>query len=486
VYDNEFFGQRIYRNLWTYESRDISGYNPGDEAVLVSGALPAGLTVTVADGVISVGGHASAPAGEYSVTYAVSGGNYTFEWTLIDYDFAGVIPSLAKDCYHRNLMNIDKDVLTGLLSLAVPTDGRLSAKYVSGAGEVSYSADGWSVFDEAKGEICAVLEEMTVAAPRYMTVTLTATGGEARFADPAGGGELVFALPTGYWPDGATSYRGQYTVQLPQTNIVDGLGTRMAGDGYMAMRMISEETVASGEMLYAGVLPNGRSFYGTATLLDTALGFAELPFCHYSDVKSTAYRFSGSFLIAADAAVNRKYRWSVGNGLDVVMVNPGSTVERTCEFNVYGGYYDQDEVTARFQEDFKGRLDNFGFKVANTGMLAGRYGAVLTVDPVAMEMSATNIPHIVTGTANDQELTLTFSPETGVVSGEFYLPFAKQDLAVTYRAVALPGWQGCDSCSLDGTFVTRPWASGACSFADKVKSAGTFRNGCAVYIDAYK
>ena len=75
-----------------------------------------------------------------------------------------------------------------------------------------------------------------------MTVVLDSGGGTATFDDPSGGGVLSVAFSSDVWSaaNPATTYQGQYTVQMPQTNIADTASAmRLSGSAYMAMRMVS-------------------------------------------------------------------------------------------------------------------------------------------------------------------------------------------------------------------------------------------------------
>jgi len=244
--------------------------------------------------------------------------------------------------------------------------------------------------------------------------------------------------------------------------------------------MNSESAVAAGAMLYAGMLPNGRTFYGSRTLMADE-GSAQLPFYHYSDIKSLGYVFSGGLAVLPNAETQyRTVRWSVGEAWLPVWETADGYAHRSA-FAVYGGYYDPYELTDRFREDFNGGLMNFALQADTGAIVSGRHGKGAGMSPVSAEMTSTNMPQLVAGTANPQSARLYFSQLTGVVYGNFDIPFAGEDVSVTFRGIALPGWQGCDECSTG--FVLRPWALGSCSFSDRAKSVGTYRNGCSVKLD---
>jgi len=499
VYDDEVFGIPAYRFVQVDERRPIASYVKDDTVTvdLASGKVPDGIVVTERDGQLRVTGTVSGAAGSYLAVYRIVCEGYghtptqedmTLEFTVTDYDFAADIPSLATTRTHDNLPKIVQDgdvsLVAGLLTITVPANGQLSAKYVTQGQSFAYASEGWKTFDRDGGTLTAELFR-TDDSKEILSVTLTKTGGTVQFADPVAAGTLTFALPAEIWPEGAGAYRGQYTVQLPQTNIVDGLGKdARAGAAYMALRMNSESAVAAGRMLYAGVLPNGRSFYACRTLAPDccSVSSAVLPFYHYSDTKTSGYVFSGGLNILANAeSLYKVWHWSVTENWTCVWAQNDAAGHESA-FNVYGGYYDQDEIYDRFQEDFSGQLANFAFQVESHEIESGRYGSGASFAPVRAEITSDNTVRLVDDVANPHEVELSFSKETGVVSGNLYLPFEGEDVAVTFRGIVLPGWQGCGTCTT-GSYVERPWAAGACSFSDRFKTIGAFRNGCAVSFD---
>ena len=492
VLDVDFFGKPVYRYVTFTDERKVTGYQPGDTIRLtpVDGEMPEGVGLSVEGGSVTAVGAARDEGGEYAATFKaelVRGGDVvgtqdlTYEYTVVDYDFAGVIPSLSKIRTYGNLPLTEGGAVKGLLTVTVPPDGTLTARFMTDNRSFAYSADAWSAFDKSAGRLTAVLRR-TDDRSKTMTVTLDARSGLAVFANPVGGSQIEFVLSADVWPEGAAPWKGQYTVQMPQTNEVDS-AARLGGAACMALNMTDEMDVADGVMLYAGMLPNGRAFYGSSVLTTNSAGEALLPFYQVSEMRTSPYSFSGGLKIARNAATNYKvFRWSVSSvWTPVWLVTDG--YRRSSEFNVFGGYYDKTEITARFEEDFSGQLDNFAFQ-ANTGSLSsGYYGSGSVMAPVMAEMTATNMPRLVDGGGNPQGVELFFSADTGVISGTLNVPFGGETVAVTYRGIALPGWQGCSACSQAGSYVERPWAVGACAFSDYRKEIGAFRNGCEVKLD---
>lgn len=493
IYDTDYFGMPILKYVAAEDWREIAGYRPGDEIDLElrSGELPEGLVLSVADGKVGVIGHAIAEAGEYAAVYSVvlkRGGievsrkDLAFEFTVIDYDFSADIPSLKSTRNYGNLPLVENGRVCGVLTVNVPPDGLLSAKYVTRGGSFAYAAEGWSSFDVAEGRLTAELAQVSDPSS-YMTVTVFAAGGTVRFDDPVGGGALEFTLDPNAWTEGALPWRGQYTVQMPQTNATDAAGA--GGSAYMAMRMTSEESVTEGRMLYAGVLPNGRPFYGSSVLLPDGDN-AVLPFFHASDTKTAPFVFAGGLAIAKNASETfMTYPWSVTAKWTPEWEVPDA-FGRMADFNVYGGYYDEDRIWDLFKRDFtEAERSEFYFMVGTDSLVSERHGQGTGSIAVRAEMTSTNMPKLVDGAANPHEVEFEFVPEVGVIRGAFLIPFEDTDLAVTYRGIALPGWQGCMGCSIGGDAVERPWAVGACSFSDRLGKS-TFRNGCEVILGKRK
>ena len=487
VLDDDVFGTLLDKNVAYGESVSIDGWQAGDAISLckVEGSLPAGLSVSCASGAVTIGGFPSR-AGEYSVSYevrllrggtAVASQLIELEYTVRDFNFATIVPSLSGTRTYRSLPVIGEDMrVKGVLDLTVPRTGRLSARYRMSGASYSYSAKCWAGYDAPYGTVTALL---SAVAPEngQMTVVLDSGGGTATFDDPSGGGVLSVAFSSDVWSaaNPATTYQGQYTVQMPQTNIADTASAmRLSGSAYMAMRMVSGSAVNSGTMLFAGVLPNGRTFSGTSMLAPSGTGSAYMPFyCSRAD-SVAPYAVSGEFeIFPRDAGL-----WTVKEHA-IASWQTSEAFDHSADFEVYGGYYDADGVQAAFDGDFSGATENFGILLDTASVASSRHGNGVAAAAVPLSM-VSGVPQIRPLAGNPQDVTLRFSQWTGVVSGEFYVPFEGEGrLAVTYRGIALPGWQGCDACA-EG-FVERPWAVGAFSFSDR-SSAGAYRNGAGIEI----
>lgn len=501
VEDDDIVGEYIYRNLWREDRHVLGQYRSGDRVELVckSGALPAGMSARVVDGTVVVSGHPTekgVACSEYEARIYRSGvlvGTETLslDYTVGVYDFSNLVPSVNTERSYGGLPHVVDAAVVGLLTVSVPPNGQVSAKYSAGGRSYAFSANGWSTCDFQSGRLTAEAAR-TDGASQALSVVLTAAGGRVAFDDPLGTGTIEFALVQD-WPAGAGAYRGQYTVQMPQTNMIDNAGAnKRNGAAYMAFRMNSDDAIAEGRVLYGGVLPNGRAFYGNALLTTNSYGVAKpegdcafLPFYHFSDMKSAPYVFSGGLAIKADAQAmqdDADNRWTVGP-----MWTPqwatGDGLSHASEFGAFGGYYNRDRISAYFREDMSGAMDNLAFYADTEALLTGRYGQPSALSPVGARITDEDAPELNDDT-NPQEVELEFSQETGVISGSFVIPFAGRPTAVTFRGIALPGWQACADCKAPGSaYVERPWAVGACSLSDKFGSVGTVRNCCEIRLD---
>lgn len=492
VYDDDIYGALVYRNVPYQEAIALTNWQAGASLTVrrQEGSLPSGITVSVRNGHLVVSGVPSR-VDKTEAVYVVKAWDSNWRYlgsqeiviafTVRDADFSATIPSLAATQTYRNLPVVDQDdCVRGLLTVTVPATGRLSAKYRSGGETFSYRSSHWSAYLPLEDRMSAALAGIGAAAGE-MQVELRRAGGTVTFDDPLGGGPVAVELPTAVWSrqTPATGWKGQYTVQLPQTNRVGQVPfpTNLTGAAYLALRMTNDVACSRGAMIYAGVLPNGQAVSGSSVLLAEDAFAAVLPIFQADSSAAAPFSFSGALALAANAATDEGKKWCVTDATRVVWAADDSDL---VDFEVYGGYYDCRGIYAAFQVDYRGELDNFYFHADTGSQTYGRYGAGAKMDAVPSTVSADNRPSLVAGASNPQHVTLQFSLLTGVVSGTLRIPFADGgETAVTYRGIALPGWQQCGECS---GYVTRPWAAGSCSFADR-KDGSPCRSGFEVKMD---
>lgn len=493
VHDDDLSGIPAYRNVAVAESYAIEGWQPGDAVLVkkVSGSLPAGLAVAVSGGTMDVSG-IPAKNGTWTATYRICvrrGGQevstYEIELSYIvrDIDYSGVVPDPSAAKTYRNVPVVVDGRLAATLTLTVPPSGRASAKcrWADGA-TTRYASKSWSAYSAAESSLTAILEAMDgtgeiqceFASSNVTFAVFGATGAKMAEAGP-------FAAEPWGADSPADAWEGQYNVQLPQTNTVEGSNSeRLSGAAYMALRMAGESAKRSGTMLYAGVLPNGRAVSGYATLWKSGGDpSATMAFCASSGDAAAPYSFSGAFSVTPRTAAPG-WRWIV-DAVAAVEWSVPDAYGHAGAFAVYGGYYDADEIAAAFALDFESDADTFAFAADTGALAAGRYGTSAAMEPVAAKIED-GAPVIDGGDPNPQGVTLSFSRTSGVVSGTLLLPFSGGGTAAIYRGIALPGWQGCGECS---ELPERPWALGSCSLSDRCAN-GVFRNGCAVGLGRFK
>ena len=489
VRDDDLEGTLAYRNVAYAETVQIPGWTAGDTVRLrkMSGSLPAGLAVAVVDGTVRVSGVPKV-VGVRSAAYTISllrdgawipAGTVDLSYTVKAIDFSNVIPSVTTVRNYRNIPVIEDGRMAATLTLSVPASGRLSAKCRTADGAcVRYSAESWSEFNEAESRLSAVLSASDGSGA--VEVALSSGSVSATIRDEAGSVVAeVGPFSSEPWSaaNPADAWAGQYNVQLPQTNAVDGASAgRLSGAAYMAMRLVSESAKKNGTMLYAGVLPNGRAVSGYSTLWKSGSS-ALVAFCCADGDSVSPYAFSGAFSVTPPALSSS--RWLVESACAAEW-SSADVYGHTGVFAVYGGYYDADEIKRAFELDFENDAARFAFAADTACVVSGRYGEAIATAPVAAEMGDDG-PSISQTAENPQFVSLSFSPATGVVHGTLRLPFADEYVAVVYRGISLPGWQSCEECTM---LPERPWALGACSFADR-DGQGPFRNGCAVGLGRY-
>lgn len=269
----------------------------------ISGAVPAGLTVTL-DKVtrqLVVSGIPTAPTPTNGVTLVywarakVEGVEVsTFPVTLhitikaladVNANFAGD-GAKAKTVW-TGLALLDKTAvdageparLRGLLDLTVSPKGRTSAKWRTVEGKtVSFSAAGFAGIDEASGDVGLAATRVVAGVTNTLTATLFAAGKmEATIA--SNDVEVAFGTveaDAAAWSKDhpATDYVGTYVAAFPvDTNWVEtvagGTSPLCSGAATLTFRLAAG-AARTGRTTFAGVLPNGRTFSGSATLAGNA------------------------------------------------------------------------------------------------------------------------------------------------------------------------------------------------------------------------
>ena len=458
-----------------------------------SGSLPSGVKAVISreQDAITFSGVPS-KAGKYTATYQVKKGKtlgLTLTVTVMVADptvKVGALPpendTIIKTRTFKDIRILDSElgVMLGVMDLTVPRTGKLSAKMRSlQAKSVTFSSKSWNNYDGGTFE--AVLtsisgDSFTVSAKSTGTIELTYNGEGVVYEVP----EEVFTAKE------AEDYKGLYTISLKPTEVVSG-DPLASGDGYVTLRMTTAGQVKKASVVYAGLLPNGKTFSGSGVLApvdwDDSLEFpgwskAKLPLFMYSteDVFSGVLDIDHGKLL--DYGKIGKGRRPVSNDSDARPYwrhNGKKGLQRPYDvlFEAFGGLYRADENFALKDDEAGNKLNLFFFadsKALDSSAEAWDktgYGVTVTYTE---KKKSNAIAKVSSGAASG--FSLNFSSGSGVVSGSFRMP-ADNDIGYTvmsYRAVVLPGWGGANCADCGGTEEqnARPFICGSAWYTDKL------------------
>ena len=496
----------------------------GEGAVSVSrlmGSLPAGVTATydkTAHELVLSGSAVTAKGGEYSAVYQVKEGSVagltaTLNFTVIDSKVGGTVggvtykpnTALAKTLTFTDVPVEDMNAgrLVGFLNLTVPANGRVSARFRSVEGSHSLSAKGWSGY-EPEGTLKAELTGTGDWEDVRLGVAVSA-GGAISCEILQGLSNYSFLFPEVLWSktENAGKWRGYYTVDLKVTNGVD----RLTGDGSLTLKMNTDAACNAGKMTYAGVMPDGRSVFGSGVLIprDDFGGkdwtYAFLPIF---TVSSANGNFTGLLKVKADAAskhvTERRCVYGVADAAlmwEVPAVKAcGTEVIPSSEilFEPFGTYYSGAESFADCCDKVYSTT-TLKFLAELTRLAPASWGVCTgcTADGVELKVGTDNSITLKDAAADRGRLAFTFAKTTGLFSGSFKLDFEKRaNVLASFKGIVLPGWgsEECGSCGLDADEKLRPFGNGSCWFTDSevyTDSLGrnrttTIRRSCPVHI----
>lgn len=425
---------------------------------------------------------------------------------------AGLDPLNASVKSSRTFSNVPvwdvtKKELAGQLTLTVPRTGKLSAKYVTvdAAKAVSFSCKSWSEI-AADGTLKAKLTGKVGTEDATVDVIVPAAGQVTAVLTYDGREGLNVDIPANVWSkkNPATDFKGYYTVQLPAATVRSG-NLLATGCGYVTLKMNTASAVNAGKFAYAGLLPNGKSFSGTATLCakdwlddegfkywsrgvlpiltvtssDTVAGAVEINPGAY-DVNAQDY--DGATGLSTGRCHYRKIRRVVrparetepDSGEGAVLwrhVEKVAEVSSETLLDVWGAYYNEKDD---FLADCKNALGTGSLKLfALSGLnelpeaLIGGTEADGALAKGMWEEKATNAVAGVTvtfakasksakaktsaiKTADSKKLTLSFTLSSGILSGTFKLPMDTGSVTFNYRGVVLPGfgYGDCAACGI--------------------------------------
>jgi hypothetical protein len=485
----------------------LSGENV--EVVKLSGSVAPGMTWSGAIGAtdcdpgtpgLSISGTPT-KGGTYTAVFqvvqdGVAGGTVQVTMTVddpvepSDDGTAALNPHLAVTRTVSDIMvvDVDNERLVGLLTVTVPRSGRLSGKYrrIDGS-TVPLLSEAWDSC--TAGSYVATMSD--VYGDGYSAVVTAKADGtiEVEFEDPGIGGAQACLPRSSVWGGGAgaTAWKGYYTVSLPFQSEAESEAAFANGTGYVAFKMTDNEAVRCGRVAYAGVMANGKAFSGTATLEALSAKTALLPVFSVSESDTVTGVFS--------VDKSKTYR-------EVAPYESGYPYWRHDErlpeasysgkLNAYGCLYKKGEILNCCTNTFATQYLTF-FTLADQLVDSDKFGTRATYYPDFRPVWSTNniyavavkvsnvggVDNVALYSPDDAKqvhgLTLSFNPDTGLVSGQLWLDFnetAKTGVRVTatYRGIVKPGWgkipEECGSCSDVPTPQESPFITGTCFFSD--------------------
>ena len=368
--------------------------------------------------------------------------------------------------------------LVGTLSFSATKYGRVTAKYLSRNGTITFSGRSWTACDED-----GTLTVEMAKGDYLLTVRMTAAGTLlAWVTDPAYADPLEVSLIRPPWSSltRATAYEGYYTVVLSPKHGTGGVCPK--GYSYLTLSLSSSGT-RSGRVTYAGRLSDGTSWSGSARLLPLGADEALL----------LAFRRVGQNLVAAALKVeaDAKTTYSVYpssvtayDGTEPFWNRAGGYAETSFDLSweVFGGYYNPaDSLVAHYEQYFgAGPLRLFASEYVPESPAYGTATALPSLDLVLSDTSI-NMPN---GNANPTRARISLAKKSGIFRGTFRLPFATltgetATVQATYSGVLLLGWtgEGCDCSDAELDLPRKPFGLGSYWFSDRVpvEAGGTVR-----------
>lgn len=505
-----------------------------------SGSIAPGLKMTadVANRRMVFSGMPTKP-GSYSVVYRISdgsvaGGTVRVDFRIVDQTVAGTYQgsdyvantALAKTRTFSDMIVTGSFLddtsrrLTGLLTVTVPKNGKVSAKYRSVNGTVNLSAPNWMLWDAASGDVSTTARGTTSANAEYALKVNAHGNGYVDFLFTVPGDDSTYVIRPGKDATAAeiADWKGYYTVSMPNvTNCVGGV-QNACGDGYMTLKMNTADALKRATFTYAGLLPNGKAVTGTSRLTEewndevNQWDYAHVPMMYVSktDVFTGAMRIrpGASYANATNSVIDQKcggrcYYKQVRRSVSAGEEMPLFWIHETSpdDFNItlmdaWGGLYVTSENFVSCCSSALGSATLQFFPVAVEKYLAetsygaaqpwsyNTYSPVVSVKYAKLNSKAkTKTNQIVVtkkkkGTAyyNPYSYAMTFTLSTGIVSGSYYLNFKDEigkttKVKQTFRGIVMPGW-GYASCADCGyktggaESAERPFISGTAWFKD--------------------
>ena len=498
----------------------------GDElsVLLIKGALPKGISAKVSGQKLKFTGKPTV-AGSYTAYFracATRNGKLVKGMPL-RVSFRVVDPTTVKssDKTYGHLANTavktsrtissmmvltggDPSRLTGTLDVTIPKTGKLSAKYLSNGGTVSFTATGWDAknFADADGTLTATL---TPSKAGYaLTVKARPNGRvEAIVTDKNVKDQELSAKSLGkVWSSSASAkawvgiYNGALAPAGTPYYLGDGQYGTFCGDiaepanedfdapagyGYISLKLTSK-AAATGKMTWAGKLPNGQAISGSAVLSKGVnkwvgrSGYAYLPV--FRSLSTDKLALVAEIKSGAASDKNGGNRFLLGCP-DLSPVLPlGRWIHKgagntgyTMDIHMMGGFYNPTKSLKECCRQSSMNPTSMKLQVeapekAGYDRYAGRGKAkAIPVQTVAVGNNAITVKNAT------NKFKLEIDRATGIISGSLRVNYTlggkSSYLDATWNGVLLTGWSSECDCS-EGDAVQMPFICGALSFPDTV------------------
>jgi len=422
-------------------------------------------------------------------------------------------PSVAKTRTFADvpMYAVSGNRLAGILTLTLPRTGRASAKYRTVDGTASLSTASWDAIGP-DGTLAATLSGKLNGADCTLAVEVLPDGSvDVELDDPRYPDGVAGEIPGNVWSKAnpATDFKGYYTVSMPQKETLSG-NVLSGGDAYVTLKMNTAAAINSGKFAYAGVLPNGKAFSGSAALApkdwisDKGFEFwkrAVLPLlaATSSDALAGVLQLTPGAYDLTAMDLDEKNEMCEGRCSYKQIrrsVRPADDCQATwrhvekadaasCEaaLDAFGTWYNSAEDFASCCSTALGTTKLTLFALPSPtlpGEVADALAAGATDTKESAAVAGVNVTYAKATksaktktngivSANTKNLTLSFTLSTGIVTGTFVRSFENKDVKVTYQGVVMPGWgsQECGDCGLGGKEASyRPFISGTAWFND--------------------
>lgn len=355
--------------------------------------------------------------------------------------------------------------LKGILALSLKKNGKISAKYSAGGGNIATFSGKWNVDIAADGTATARLEKKGL----FLSIVMRSDGTVAAEVDDGActltSGECGLAENYG-------EFAGSYTVAFPS---FDGSATiEPSGDAVMTLKMAATPSAkTNGQFKYTVYLPNGKRLTGSSSVTWTDANFGIVPVLRTVGVET----FAAVLKVRRSAGVAPSPRAIIAqDGVPAVWTNKtkGQSFART--FAVRGSWYDKnDSLLVGIADDMLA----LEFTSATESTVPSPVWGALT--GVAGDGTIVTVTDTMMSAARTTGFSLKLNRTTGVFTGKSTLSFeGKARVAATFTGVLIPGWFSDCDCGEDSDDLIEmgnvAFGLGYCLFADRVNGKSAKRS----------